>query len=111
MTKILSKTLIILTALIIAFATIVGVMVHISMESKSKEVTEKSLYIRRAEILNIERATDLVECSDEFGTIWAFYGADEWNEGDFILLLMNSADPTNPIDDEIVSVRLDPFAY
>lgn len=70
--------------------------------------TTTNLYVIRAAVVQIDK--DLVICEDTNGEAWSFEGADEWVKDDEVILLMNDNNTEEIYDDEIIDVRIDPFA-
>lgn len=63
------------------------------------------LYPMSGIVTAIDREADIVEVTTQNGHIWAFYGAEDWMEGDVCALLMNDCGTPTILDDEIISVR------
>lgn len=98
-----------LVVVLFAILTLWGFTVYTQLANNT--VTENTDYILHAEIVEVNEKNNAVLCESEDGNLWEFFGADDWNTGDFVLLLMTTKDLNNPEENEIVSVRLDPFAY
>ena len=49
--------------------------------------------------------TDTVIVEDYSGNLWAFYGCEDWQEGDCVSLVMSDNATEEIYDDEILSVR------
>lgn len=63
------------------------------------------LYPNAAEIVEIDRTSDLVTCSDGAGNLWAFWGSEDYETGDMVALIMDSRGTSDIRDDAIVAVR------
>lgn len=104
-----TSTIIILAILISALA---GVIVAAKMFSPiTVEARQNEQYILRAEVINVDTTLGTVECADTNGEAWELYDTDEFENGDFVLLLMDDMGTETIYDDEILSAHLDPFAY
>ena len=94
----------------IVVSAIVGCAFLAPQEQVSAEIIP-SEYVLRAEIVEIDPLEDCVVCEDTNGEAWEFYGADDFQQGEFVLLLMTDEATETIYDDEVLDVRLDPFAY
>lgn len=94
----------------IVVSAIVGCAFLTPQEQVSAE-TIPSEYVLRAEVVEVDPFKDCAVCEDINGEAWEFYGADDFQQGEFVLLLMNDNATETIYDDEILDVRLDPFAY
>ena len=94
----------------IVVSAIVGCAFLTPQEQVSAE-TIPSEYVLCTEIIEVDPLEDCVVCEDINGEAWEFYGADDFQQGEFILLLMNDNATETIYDDEALDVRLDPFAY
>lgn len=56
-------------------------------------------------VQEINEETDTVTCADCNGNLWEFYGVEDWQEGDFATMIMDTCGTTNIFDDEIVKVE------
>jgi len=66
----------------------------------------EQVYPLTAQIVELDRANDIVTCEDGAGLLWQFEGCEDWEEGDIASLLMNdNATPDNVFDDIIEMVR------
>ena len=62
-------------------------------------------YANTACVMAISTGTDTVIVEDFNGNLWAFYGVEDWLEGDCVSLVMSDAGTEEIYDDEILSVR------
>lgn len=71
--------------------------------NKSEDVVEckPSYYALTAQVVEIDKTTDVVTCEDSNGNLWDFYGVEDWQEGDCISLLMNTNGTADIYDDTI----------
>lgn len=64
------------------------------------------IYHKSAEVIGVDYTTDEVVCVDAEGNEWAFYGADEYMEGDAIVCVMYDNNTEATEDDIIANVRV-----
>lgn len=62
-------------------------------------------YANTGRVMAISAGTDTVIVEDCSGNLWAFYGVEDWMEGDCVSLVMSDAGTEELTDDEILSVR------
>lgn len=84
----------------ITLAILTLVCVLCSCGTASQPIGED--YPNTAIVTNLDG--DLVLCEDCDGNIWSFTSDEEWNEGDFVSLIMNDLGTEENTDDEIVNV-------
>lgn len=108
----LIKGLAIITAWVVGIvvSAVVG-YVFLAPQKQVSAETIPSEYVLRAEVVKVDFLDDGVMCEDINGEAWEFYGADDFQQGEFVLLLMNDNATETIYDDEVLDVRLDPFAY
>lgn len=115
MTKATKKNLIKGLAIIAAWVVgIVSAVVGCAFLAPQEQVSAETIpseYVLRAEVVKVDLLEDYVVCEDINGEAWEFYGVDDFQQGEFVLLLMNDNATETIYDDEILDVRLDPFAY
>jgi hypothetical protein len=63
------------------------------------------LYPMSGIVTAIDREADFVTVETQNGHLWAFYGAEDWMEGDIVAMLMNDMGTAEIVDDMIVSAR------
>ena len=61
-----------------------------------------TLYPETGIITNVDAATDIVEVSTLSGEVFAFYGVEDWETGDFCSMLMDGKGTETITDDEVV---------
>ena len=66
-------------------------------------------YTKTVEIVEVDTQNDVVVCVDTNGEAWEFYGVEDWQEGDFAVLTMNTNGTSTIYDDEIVSAVFEIF--
>ena len=116
MTKATKRDLIKGLAIIAAWAVgiVVSAIVGCAFLAPQEQVSAETIpseYVLRTEIVEVDLLEDCVVCEDINGEAWEFYGADDFQQGEFVLLLMNDNATETIYDDEVLDVRLDPFAY
>lgn len=117
MTRATKRNLIKGLAIIIAW--VVGVVVSAAVVGRAflapqKQVSAETIpseYVLRAEVVEVDPLEDCVVCEDINGEAWEFYRADDFQQGEFVLLLMNDNATETTYDDEVLDVCLDPFIY
>lgn len=108
----LIKGLAIITAWVVG--VVVNAVVGCAFLTPQEQVAAETIpseYILRAEVIEVNPLEDTVVCEDINGKAWEFYGADDFQQGEFVLLLMNDEATETIYDDEVLDVRIDPFAY
>ena len=100
MTKIkLTLTYIITFTLMIILWAIPWIAIITNISAKSET------YLLNTIVQEINKETDTVTCIDYNGNLWEFYGVEDWQEGDFATMIMNTCGTTNIFDDEIIKVE------
>ena len=61
-----------------------------------------TVYSETGIITDVDTASDLVEVTTLGGEIYAFYGAEDWQNGDICSMLMDSKGTPEITDDEII---------
>lgn len=56
-------------------------------------------------IVDIDKNADEVVCDDFVGNEWAFYGAEDYQIGDIISVIMDDNNSKTIYDDEIITTR------
>ncbi len=59
-------------------------------------------YNRQATVVELDRTADVVAVEDSDGFVWEFYGADSYENGDAVVLLMWNSGSTETIFDDAV---------
>ena len=67
-------------------------------------------YVIETEVINVNTTTDTIQIKDTHGEVWEFFGIDNFQEGDSIIVLMDNQKTHTIYDDEILNVHFDPFA-
>ena len=95
------KTTIITTIAIIAL--IAGIATFAANAHINNTVDR--LYPLNTVVQEINKEADTVTCADCNGNLWEFYGVEDWQEGDFATMIMDTCGTTNIFDDEIIKVE------
>lgn len=95
------KTIIITTIAIIAL--IAGIATFAANAHINNTIDR--LYPLNTVVQEINKEADTVTCADCNGNLWEFYGVEDWQEGDFATMIMDTCGTTNIFDDEIVKVE------
>lgn len=66
-------------------------------------------YVLRAQVIGVDNEEDVVACVDTVGNVWEFYGVEDWYEGDFVLLLMDTCGTQTIYDDAVLRATADAF--
>ena len=66
---------------------------------------DSELYPMNTVVNEIDEENDVVVCADYNGNLWEFYGVEDWQEGDFATMIMDTCGTATIYDDEIVTVR------
>lgn len=61
-----------------------------------------TIYPETGIVTNVDATTDIVEVSTLSGEVFAFYGVEDWETGDFCSMLMDSKGTEKIADDEII---------
>lgn len=102
-----TQVAVILTIIMVITALTASAFKAVEDNNNNTQATT-NLYVMRAAVAQIDK--DLVICEDTNGEAWSFEGADEWAKDDEVILLMNDNNTEEIYDDEIIDVRIDPFA-
>ena len=103
------KTTIITTIAIFAVIVLIAGFATFAVNAHVNNAADK-LYPLNTVVQEINEETDTVTCADYNGNLWEFYGVEDWHEGDFVLLLMNTCGTQTIYDDAVLRVTADAFA-
>ena len=67
-------------------------------------------YTKSAQVVEIDRVTDIVTVEDCNGELWEFEGVEDWQEGDWCAMIMSGHGTPTIYDDEIISTRYESWA-
>ena len=85
-----------------AIGLIIALSVNCAFFSIPDEV---EIYFNNCVVVEIDDSADTVKCVDTCGEAWEFYGADEWQVGDSVVLTMDTCQTQSIYDDTIISVK------
>ena len=95
-------------------AVIAFIMIAIVMASLTHQIisgtTNDTNYTMQAKVIDVDTALDTVQIEDLHGEVWEFFGTENFQKGNSVIALMDNQGTSTIYDDEILSVRLDPFA-
>ena len=89
---------------------IVTIFVVSLIHRASSPMTNDTNYTMQAKVVDVDTASDTVQIEDSHGEIWEFFGAENFQKDNSVIVLMDNQGTSTIYDDEILSVRLDPFA-
>ena len=93
----------------VAIAILMTVIVIASFAHQASAINDTH-YIIEAKVIGTDTTTDTVQIEDTHGEVWEFFGINDFQENDSVIVLMDNQKTFTKYDDEILSVRLDPFA-
>ena len=88
--------------LFVAIGLIIALSVNCAFFSVSDEM---EIYFNNCVVVEVDDSADTVECVDTCSEVWAFYGTDEWQAGDNIVLTMDTCNTQSIYDDTIINVN------
>ena len=81
-------------------------MMMMALNGTPAQEVEHHYYARVMEVVTLEHDTDEVVCVDAVGYEWAFYGIEDYLEGDLVACVMDDmGTPDTILDDEIIDSR------
>lgn len=89
---------------------IVTIFVVSLIHRASSPTTNDTNYTMQAKVVDVDTASDTVQIEDSHGEIWEFFGTENFQKDNSVIVLMDNQGTSTIYDDEILSVRLDPFA-
>ena len=100
---------------IINICVVIGFIVAVlTAASIIRQVTSPTAndtrYITQSEVLRVDTTSDTVHLEDTHGEVWEFFGINDFQENDSVIVLMDNQKTSTKYDDKILSVRPDPFA-
>lgn len=94
----------------IAIGFVIIFIVLISLIHQATLLTANNThYITQAKAIGIDTASDTVQIEDSHGEVWEFFGVENFQKGNSVIVLMDDQTTLTVYDDTILSVRLDPF--
>lgn len=98
------NTCVVIIFIIIAISTVF--LIH----QVTSPTDSNTHYVIQAKVIGIDTTSDTVQIEDSHGEIWEFFGTENFQKGNSVIVLMDNQKTSTIYDDEILSVRLDPFA-
>ena len=69
-------------------------------------IAAKSLYPSYGRVIKVDRKNDTISIRDTYGNVRVWDGAEDWDKGDGVALLMyDNGTPRNVRDDKIIKLR------
>lgn len=65
---------------------------------------DNNVYPLTARVVEVDRVADVVTCEDGAGNLWEFESCEDWEEDDFVSLLMNDNGTNETIYDDIIEM-------
>ena len=66
----------------------------------------KSLYPSYGKVVKVDHKNDVIRIRDTYGNVWVWSGAEDWQKGDGVALLMyDNGTPSKVNDDKIIKLR------
>lgn len=93
----------------VAIAILMTIIVIASFAHQASSIND-TRYIIEAKVIGTDTVTDTVQIEDTHGEVWEFFGVNNFQENDSVIVLMDNQKTSTIYDDEILSVCLDPFA-
>lgn len=93
-----------LTTIITVIVIILSACILLAFAGNAEEKAPET-YANTARVMAISYGTDTVVVEDYNGNLWAFYGTEDWMEGDCVSLVMSDEGTEEIVDDVILSVR------
>ena len=97
------------TCIAIGFVIIIIVLTSL-IHQVTLPIDNNTHYVTQAKVIGIDTASDTVQIEDSHGKVWEFFGAENFQKGNSVIVLMDDQSTSTVYDDTILSVRLDPFA-
>lgn len=95
-----NKTLVI--TILFGFTLMLGVVIGTLVQESSME---NCLYPNMAYVVEIDHATDTLTLEDSIGHLWIVEGVEDYMEGDFVSMIMDSKGTDLVYDDEVVKIH------
>lgn len=103
-TKGMAITATVLAGILIAVLIFFGVT-NAQEKQAMAETQIINYYALTAKVIELDRAEDVVVVEDSTGNAWAFYGVEDWQEGDCVSMVMDSRGTESITDDEIITAQ------
>lgn len=76
----------------------------VSQEQQTAIENEARTYGKISHVVELDLKDDVVIVEDELGHLWEFYGVEDWQVDDCVVLVMNDQGTQAMEDDTIVSI-------
>ena len=97
------------TCVVIAF--IMAIILTVSLiHHVASPIDNNTHYVIQAKVIGIDTTADTVQIEDSHGEIWEFFGTENFQKDNSVIVLMDNQSTSSVYDDTILSVHLDPFA-
>ena len=73
-----------------------------SPSSESEQTNANEVYPRAMEIIAFEEEHDTVVLEDAVGLSWCFYGIEDWEIGDMVIVMLDNNGTPDTITDDII---------
>jgi hypothetical protein len=94
----------------VAIGFVIVAIITVSLIHQVTSPTDNNThYVTQAKVIGINTASDTVQIEDSHGEIWEFFGTENFQKGNSVIVLMDDQSTSTVYDDTILSVRLDPF--
>ena len=90
---------------IFLFISIITLIIGVYIDRQLLE-NEHEVYPLTAKIVVLDKENNRVICKDGTGNIWVFYNIEDWQENDFVSLLMDNNGTKETIYDDIITMTL-----
>ena len=98
------------TCVVIALIIIAIIAISLICQVIPSTTNNDTHYIVQAEVIDVDTTSDTVQIEDTHGEIWEFFGTDNFQKGNSVIVLMDNQRTSAIYDDEILNVHLVPFA-
>ena len=96
----------IVSVLVVIGTNLIATATHTRVEDLEQT---NGTYVLHTQVVGVDYEADVVACVDTVGNVWEFYGVEDWQEGDFAVLTMNTNGTKTIYDDEIASAVFEIF--
>ena len=101
----------VVSVLVCVGTNLLATATHTRVEDFEQTIAQADdTYVLRAQVVGVDNEEDVVACVDTTGNVWEFYGVEDWCEGDFVLLLMDTCGTQTIYDDTVLRTTADAFA-
>lgn len=104
------KTFYTIISICAVIAIIMSIIATVILHYITSPTNNNAHYITQAKVISVDTVSDTVQIEDSHGEIWEFFGTENFQKDNFVIALMDNQGTSTIYDDEILSVRLDPFA-